>query len=58
MGGSNVGFADGHAKWFDAAALVKEHTFCGPPVATGLAADVCCGEANVDGKLEGLCGKF
>jgi prepilin-type processing-associated H-X9-DG protein len=57
MGGSNVGFADGHAAWWDSEAFNHEHAYCGSPIMTGLT-DVCCGTANPDGRLEGLCGKF
>jgi len=48
LGGSNVGFADGHAKWFTAEALDANRPYC-----TG-----CCGGVVIteEGrKLEGVC---
>jgi prepilin-type processing-associated H-X9-DG protein len=51
LGGSNLGFADGHAKWWIAEALVKEVPYC-----------VCCDPSvdalkwyNTEGRIRGLC---
>jgi prepilin-type processing-associated H-X9-DG protein len=50
LGGSNLGFADGHAGWFMADAAVRQHRFCDPRIDYNF--------TNEDGKFEGLCGKF
>jgi prepilin-type processing-associated H-X9-DG protein len=51
LGGSNVGFADGHAAWFMADALVNDTPYC-----------ICCDPKtgtknwyNTQGPIRGLC---
>jgi prepilin-type processing-associated H-X9-DG protein len=53
MGGSNVGFADGHASWSAADAFNAQRTYCGP-----VPPDGCCVTPNPGAKIEGICGKF
>jgi len=47
MGGSNIGFADGHAAWMKAEAVLAETPLCGPMTDWNL--------VNPNGKIQGLC---
>jgi len=47
MGGSNIGFADGHAAWMKADAVMAEVPLCTPATGWNL--------INANGKIKGLC---
>jgi prepilin-type processing-associated H-X9-DG protein len=52
LGGSNLGFADGHAAWMPAEQLMNEAPHCDPSI------DPDYGIVNPDGRIEGLCNKY
>ena len=51
LGGSNVGFADGHASWWVYQALINAAPFCGQDPVSG----ACCVVVKTDRPLRGFC---
>jgi len=54
LGGSNIGFADGHAAWWNAEAFVANTAYCPKDEANG----VCSPVVFTDRKLMGPCPTF
>jgi prepilin-type N-terminal cleavage/methylation domain-containing protein/prepilin-type processing-associated H-X9-DG protein len=51
MGGANIGFADGHARWWPAESLINKTPYCGEDPESG----ECCVIVKKDRPIRGLC---